>query len=161
MKDNDKEFKEFGDLPEGWKWVRLGELAKITTGNSNVQDTVDIGVYPLFDRSGEVKRSNEYFLNTEAVIVPGEGSDFVPKYFKGRFDLHQRVYAIFAFKALDGRFFYYLMHLLKEQLIKVSVGSTVKSLRLPHFQNLELPLPPLPEQQKCQGPRYSPGSGPN
>jgi type I restriction enzyme S subunit len=140
--------REFKDLPEGWKWVRLAEVAKIATGNSNVQDAVDGGIYPLFDRSGEVKRSDGYFLNKEAVIVPGEGMYFIPKYYKGKFDLHQRAYAIFDFKGLDGKFFYYLMHLLKEQLIKVSVGTTVFSLRLPHFQNLRLPLPPLPEQQK-------------
>ncbi|MCX7810018.1 MAG: restriction endonuclease subunit S [Leptospiraceae bacterium] len=143
--NNEKGFK---DLPEGWKWVRLGEVAKIATGNSNVQDAVDGGIYPLFDRSGEVKRSDGYFLNKEAVIVPGEGLYFIPKYYKGKFDLHQRAYAIFDFKGLEGKFFYYLMHLLKDQLIKVSVGTTVFSLRLPHFQNLLIPLPPLPEQQK-------------
>jgi type I restriction enzyme S subunit len=143
--NNEKGFK---DLPEGWKWVRLGEVAKIATGNSNVQDAVDGGIYPLFDRSGEVKRSDGYFLNKEAVIVPGEGLYFIPKYYKGKFDLHQRAYAIFDFKGLEGKFFYYLMHLLKDQLIKVSVGTTVFSLRLPHFQNLLIPLPPLPEQRK-------------
>jgi type I restriction enzyme S subunit len=143
--NNEREFK---DLPEGWKWVRLGEVAKIATGNSNVQDAVDGGIYPLFDRSGEVKRSDGYFLDKEAVIVPGEGLYFIPKYYKGKFDLHQRAYAIFDFKGLEGKFFYYLMHLLKDQLIKVSVGTTVFSLRLPHFQNLIIPLPPLPEQQK-------------
>jgi type I restriction enzyme S subunit len=145
---DDKKPKEQQGLPEGWKWVRLGEVAKITTGNSNVQDASDDGVYPFFDRSGEIKRSERYFLDTEAVIVPGEGSDFFPKYFKGKFDLHQRTYAIFNFKGLDGMFLYYLMHLLRVNLIRTAVGTTVLSLRLPHFQNLELPLPPLPEQRK-------------
>lgn len=145
---DDKKPKKPQDLPEGWKWARLGEVAKITTGNSNVQDASDDGVYPFFDRSGEIKRSERYFLDTEAVIVPGEGSDFFPKYFKGKFDLHQRTYAIFNFKGLDGKFLYYLMHLLRVNLIRTAVGTTVLSLRLPHFQNLEFPLPPLPEQRK-------------
>jgi type I restriction enzyme S subunit len=137
-----------GRIPEEWEVVRLGEVAKITTGNSNVQDASDDGVYPFFDRSGEIKRSERYFLDTEAVIVPGEGSDFFPKYFKGKFDLHQRTYAIFNFKGLDGRFLYYLMHLLRVNLIRTAVGTTVLSLRLPHFQNLEFPLPPLSEQKR-------------
>jgi len=145
---DDRKPKEQQGLPEGWKWVKLGEVAKITTGNSNVQDASDDGVYPFFDRSGEIKRSERYFLDTEAVIVPGEGSDFFPKYFKGKFDLHQRTYAIFNFKGLDGRFLYYLMHSLRVNLIRTAVGTTVLSLRLPHFQNLELPLPPLSEQRK-------------
>jgi len=137
-----------GRIPEEWEVVRLGEVAKITTGNSNVQDASNDGVYPFFDRSGEIKRSERYFLDTEAVIVPGEGSDFFPKYFKGKFDLHQRTYAIFNFKGLDGRFLYYLMHLLRVNLIRTAVGTTVLSLRLPHFQNLEFPLPPLSEQKR-------------
>jgi len=145
---DDRKPKEQQGLPEGWKWVKLGEVAKITTGNSNVQDASDDGVYPFFDRSGEIKRSERYFLDTEAVIVPGEGSDFFPKYFKGKFDLHQRTYAIFNFKGLDGRFLFHLMHLLRVNLIRTAVGTTVLSLRLPHFQNLEFPLPPLPEQRK-------------
>jgi type I restriction enzyme S subunit len=135
-------------LPDGWKLVKLGEVAKITTGNSNVEDASDDGVYPFFDRSGEIKRSKKYFLNAEAVIVPGEGSDFIPKYFKGKFDLHQRTYAIFDFSGLDGKFFYYLMHLLRRDLIRTAVGTTVLSLRLPHFQNLEFPISPLAEQRK-------------
>ncbi len=137
-----------GRIPEEWEVVRLGEVAKITTGNSNVQDASDDGVYPFFDRSGEIKRSERYLLDTEAVIVPGEGSDFFPKYFKGKFDLHQRTYAIFNFKGLDGRFLFYLMHLLRVNLIRTAVGTTVLSLRLPHFQNLEFPLPPLSEQKR-------------
>jgi type I restriction enzyme S subunit len=40
------------------------------------------------------------------------------------------------------------MHLLRVNLIRTAVGTTVLSLRLPHFQNLELPLPPLSEQKR-------------
>jgi len=135
-------------VPEGWKRVRLGKIADIKTGNSNVEDAIDNGLYPLFDRSLQVKRSNKYLFDTEAVIIPGEGSDFCPKYYNGKFDLHQRAYAIFNYKGLDGKYLFYAMHKENIQLIKHSVGTTVISLRLPNFQNLFISLPPLPEQQK-------------
>jgi len=145
------EFKqtEIGEVPREWDIIKLGELANIKTGKTNVQDAVENGKYPLFDRSGELKRSNKYLFDTEAVIVPGEGKDFLPKYYVGKFDLHQRTYAIFNFKPdLKGRYFYFAMFILRHYLKEWAVGSTVLSLRLPIFKQLPIPLPPHSEQSR-------------
>ena len=145
------EFKEteIGKIPKDWNIIKLGELANIKTGKTNVQDAVENGKYPLFDRSGELKRSNKYLFDAEAVIVPGEGKDFLPKYYIGKFDLHQRTYAIFNFKSdLKGRYLYFAMFILRHYLKEWAVGSTVLSLRLPIFKHLPIPLPPPPEQSR-------------
>ncbi|WP_457613936.1 restriction endonuclease subunit S [Methanocaldococcus sp.] len=144
------EFKEteIGKIPKDWNVKRLGELADIKTGKTDVKDAVEDGKYPLFDRSEKVKRSNKYLFDTEAVIVPGEGRDFLPRYYKGKFDLHQRTYAIFNFRNLHGKYLYYAMHILRFYLREMAVGSTVLSLRLPIFQELTIPYPPPEEQQK-------------
>ncbi|MCD5401241.1 restriction endonuclease subunit S, partial [candidate division NPL-UPA2 bacterium] len=126
----------------------MGEVSTIKTGKTNVQDAVEDGLYPLFDRSNIVKRSNKYLFDTEAVIIPGEGKDFNPKYYRGKFDLHQRVYAIFDFKGLDGKYLFFLMHIFNSYLREFAVGSTVSSLRLPMFENLNIPVPSLPEQSR-------------
>jgi len=140
---------EIGEIPENWEVVRLGEVAKIKTGKSNVEDAADEGKYLFFDRSGEVKKSNKYLFDKEAVIVPGEGKEFLPKYYCGKFDLHQRAYAIFDFsKQLNGKYLFYTIHYFNKILCKLAVGTTVKSLRLPMFQNFLIPLPSLPEQQE-------------
>jgi len=144
------EFKEIeiGQIPNDWKIDKLGEVSNISTGKTNVQDAVENGTYPLFDRSDIVKRSNRYLFDAEAVIVPGEGRDFKPKYYKGKFDLHQRTYAIFDFKDLDGKYLFFIMHILNSYLREFAVGSTVSSLRLPMFQNLNIYHPPLSEQSR-------------
>ncbi|GAV22720.1 restriction endonuclease subunit S [Carboxydothermus pertinax] len=136
-------------VPEGWKRVKLGYLSSIKTGNSNVQDAVENGMYPLFDRSGEVKLINNYIFDCEAVILPGEGVEFVPKYFDGKFNLHQRTYAIFDFeKEVSGKYLYYTIFYYRGYFSKNAVGSTVKSLRLPIIRDFKLILPTLSEQQK-------------
>ncbi|WP_419617537.1 restriction endonuclease subunit S, partial [Thiolapillus sp.] len=84
------EFREAG----AWEVKRLGEVCIICNGSSNAQDHVDDGAYPLFDRSEEIKRSSRYLFDAEAVIIPGEGMRFIPKYYCGKFDLHQRAYAL-------------------------------------------------------------------
>jgi len=134
-----------------WIEKRLGEIATIKNGSSNVEDANNNGTYIFFDRSEIIKKSNKYLFDKEAIIYAGEGSEFYPKYYKGKFDLHQRAYAIFDFANIDGLFLYYLFSLNKynNYLKKVAVGTTVKSLRLPHFKKMLLNIPPtLAEQEK-------------
>lgn len=140
--------KEDGtDFPD-WEEKKLGDLAKITTGSSNRKDSGLGGKYTFFDRSDDIRTSSIYLFDKEAVIVPGEGSDFIPKYFIGKFDLHQRTYAIINFNKLIGKFIFYRIQFSRKHLLRQAVGSTVKSLRLPIFQNWILKIPSIQEQQK-------------
>ncbi|WP_323645031.1 restriction endonuclease subunit S [Aliarcobacter butzleri] len=153
----DKMFPKNGaDTPEirfkgfigKWEEKKLGQLAKITTGSSNRQDSGLDGKYTFFDRSDDIRTSNIYLFDCEAVIVAGEGSDFVPKYFKGKFDLHQRTYAIMNFENGDSKFLFYYIHLFRKWFLNQAVGSTVKSLRLPMFQEMVIRYPQKEEQEK-------------
>ena len=130
-----------------WETKYLGDIADIQTGSSNRQDSLTNGEYTFFDRSEDIRTSNRYLFDCEAVIVPGEGQDFVPKYFVGKFDLHQRTYAISCFQACDGKFIFYTVGYHRSHFLSQAVGSTVKSLRLPMFQKMPLKLPPLSEQR--------------
>lgn len=138
----------FPEFNEDWKEVYLGDIAKITTGSSNRQDSQLSGKYTFFDRSEDIRSSDRYLFDGEAVIVPGEGQDFVPKYFFGKFDLHQRTYAIMDFPTCDGKYLFYAIHYFRAHFLSQAVGSTVKSLRLPIFQKMKLHLPKLAEQKK-------------
>lgn len=140
---------ENGMLFQGeWSEVLLGNIAKITTGSSNRQDSTLSGKYAFFDRSEDIRTSDMYLFDCEAVIVPGEGQDFVPKYFVGKFDLHQRTYAIMDFLNSDGKFLFYIIYYFRAYFLSQAVGSTVKSLRLPMFQKMKLAVPCLSEQKK-------------
>lgn len=131
-----------------WQEKKLGEVGKAKTGSSNRVDSNLSGEYTFFDRSQDIRRSNTFIFDSEAVIIPGEGQNFIPKYFIGKFDLHQRSYAIIDFNSILGNFlFYYLMHN-QNYLIANAVGSTVKSLRLPIINKMPINLPSLPEQEK-------------
>tara|TARA_R110002020_G_scaffold303792_1_gene519233 strand:- start:2587 stop:3762 length:1176 start_codon:yes stop_codon:yes gene_type:complete len=140
---------ESGERFEGkWEEVELGEISHITTGNSNREDSSLTGKYAFFDRSIDVRTSGIFLFDAEAVIVGGEGQDFVPKYFEGKFDLHQRTYAIMDFKNAYGKFLFYYIGYYRHYFLSQAVGSTVKSLRLPMFQKMPINLPPIKEQQK-------------
>ena len=140
---------ETGKVFEGeWEEVLLGDISYITTGSSNREDSSLDSEYTFFDRSEDIRRSNRYLFDAEAVIVAGEGQDFVPKHFEGKFDLHQRTYAIMNFEKSVGKFLYYYIGYYRHYFLAQAVGSTVKSLRLPMFQKMPIHLPKVGEQQK-------------
>ena len=124
---------------------RLGDIATITNGNSNVQDAVTEyrdDLYPFFDRSEEIKYLPTFLFDKEAIIYPGEGADFFPRYINGKFALHQRCYAIFDFnKAVNPQFLYCFLKTQNSYFIRNAVGSTVPSLRLDTFQKLKVIVP--------------------
>lgn len=140
-------FPEF-KAAEEWKAKTLREVClRITNGKANAEDHEEGGAYPLFDRSAVIKRSNAFMFDSEAVILPGEGMRFIPKYFDGKFNLHQRAYALMEHQG-NARFVYYSLDYLKDLLAKKAVKSTVLSLRLPIVENFLISFPPVPEQQK-------------
>lgn len=135
--------------PNDWVETTLGEVCEIKNGKTNSQDATEDGEYPLFDRSSVIKKSNKYIFNTNAIIIPGEGAKFIPRYFEGKFDLHQRAYAIYNFRKdmADPVFFFYQITNSSGFFEKIAVGSTVKSLRINHFIEFPVYLPSLPEQR--------------
>ena len=82
---------------KNWESKKLGEVCEIRTGNANTEDAVENGVYAFFDRSKIIKRSSTYLFDCESIIIAGEGATFLPKFYSGKFNLHQRAYAIFNF----------------------------------------------------------------
>ena len=125
---------------------RMSDIASITNGDSNVQDAVtesNDGLYPFFDRSEDIKYLSTFLFDKEAIIYPGEGAEFIPRYFKGKFALHQRCYAIFDFnEIIDAQYLYFYLKTQNSYFVRNAVGSTVPSLRLDTFQKLKVVVPP-------------------
>ena len=133
-----------------WAVKRLGEIAHIKTGSRNNEDKVEDGQYPFFVRSEVVEHINSYSHDCEAILVPGEGRiGSIFHYIHGRFDVHQRVYAITQFKPdISGRFIhFYLSKNFGAWAMQNTVKATVDSLRLPTFLTFEMRLPPTKDEQ--------------
>jgi type I restriction enzyme S subunit len=142
---------EVGVIPEGWGQDRIKNLASIGTGARDTQDKVDDGEYPFFVRSASVERINSYSFDGEAVLTAGDGvgTGKIFHYIDGRFDFHQRVYKISDFATdLDGYFFYlYFSTHFYNRVMSMTAKSSVDSVRMEMIADMEVPLPPLPEQQ--------------
>ena len=136
------EIAEFENgIPKGWKITRLGSVANISTGKSNRQDAEEDGAFPFFDRSQEVKRSNIWLKDCEGIIVPGEGTTFYPRYYQGKFDLHQRCYCVEPKEESTGKFLFYVIKMNRHYFLSVATGATVPSLRLNNFLSMKFVMP--------------------
>lgn len=136
-------------MKAGWRTVPMGELCTIKNGKSDTQDAVDDGEFAFFDRSKKIKRSSQYLFDCEALIIPGEGTEFLPRHFSGKFDLHQRAYALFEpIDKLDIKYLYHYLHYRSDYFPTVAVGATVKSLRMRHFEQLPVQLTNIQDQQR-------------
>ncbi|MDE0309641.1 MAG: restriction endonuclease subunit S [Acidiferrobacterales bacterium] len=135
------------EYPE-WEISKLGKHTTTRNGESNREDSYEVGEYAFFDRSQDIRASTKYIFDGEAIIVAGEGKEFLPKYYVGKFDLHQRSYAIMNFQGVSAMFVFYSLTHNRNYFPSVAVGSTMKSLRLPMFIEMPIRLPYYREQNK-------------
>ena len=136
------------DFPE-WEEVNLSKITEIKTGSNDVQDAVINGKYPFFDRGATIKYLDSFNYDHEAIIYAGEGSEFIPRYFNGKYALHQRCYTIHNLN-IEG-YLKYIHHYLttkNNHFLSTSVGTTVKSLRMQCFDSCIIQLPSKIEQLK-------------
>ena len=140
-----------GMIPSSWQVKKLKYLCQVTTGNKDTVNAVEDGKYPFFVRSQTVERINSIGADCEAVLTAGDGVGVgkVYHYYKGKFDFHQRVYMLYDFGAVTGRFvYYYLSSNFYKVALEGNAKSTVDSLRLPQFLNFEFSLPTIEEQNQ-------------
>ena len=57
------------DLPESWKWVRLGCLLKIESGKSLTSKEMKPGTIPVYGGNGITGYHNTYLVDKETVVI--------------------------------------------------------------------------------------------
>ncbi len=156
------------DIPESWKWVRLGEVCKsIADGDHQAPPQVTTGLPFLVISNvsnGRLDFANtrfvpqEYFqkISNERIAEYGDllftvtGSYGIPiKVDCENSFCFQRHIALLKI-LLDWNFVYYLLKtpLIKSQCDKKATGTAQKTVGLNTLKSLALPLPPLAEQKR-------------
>jgi len=159
------------ELPEGWVWVRLGEIGVINPRNDAV-DSAKAGFVPMplipegysekhrFEEHpwGEIKKGYTHFADGDigmAKITPcfenGKSCVFsgLPNGIgAGTTELH-----IFrnSFHAVVPRFLLYYLknpHYIAKTVPNMTGSAGQKRVPTPYFTNQPFPLPPLPEQRR-------------
>ena len=134
-----------------WDKKYVGDICKIQTGKSNTQDETSQGSYPFYVRSPSIRKSNRYLFDCEAVLTVGDGvgTGKVFHYVTGKFDLHQRVYAMTDFKIVSGKYFYYYFsHFFYDRVMRMTAKTSVDSVRYEMIDKMTIQIPCHEEQQQ-------------
>lgn len=159
------------DLPQGWQWVRLGEITSIARGGSprpiQAYLTNDANGIPWI-KIGDTQKNGKYINSTKEYIIP-EGLSKSRLVHKGDFLLTNsmsfgRPYILNIdgcihdgwlvisnlFKVLDNNFLYYLLssNIIYVQFCTSVSGAVVKNLNSTKVADTIIPLPPLAEQKR-------------
>jgi len=156
-----EEMEYVGDIPEGWKWVKLGEMAEIikkTYLPNNKENLKYIGLEHIEEGklrlnsigiSSEVK-STKYLFKAGDILF-GKLRPYFRKVVKVNFDgvCSTDIWVIVAKQGVDQSYlFYFLANWDFINLATYGEGGT----RMPRadwnfLKQIEFPLPPLPEQK--------------
>lgn len=150
--------KNGADVPEirfkgftsKWNIVRVKELCSISTGKSNTQDKKSKGQFPFYVRSSIIEKSDRFLYDEEAVLTVGDGvgTGKVYHYVNGKYDLHQRVYRMFGFQGVLGKFFYYVFSKnFYKRVMSMTAKTSVDSVRLEMISELKVVIPSIEEQR--------------
>jgi type I restriction enzyme M protein len=136
------------------KWIRLGDVCKITKGSSSSTKT-KLGKYPLVVRGEERLTSNRYEFEGEAVCVPllslahGHGQIKRVHYVSGKFAVANLLAVVQPLDArvLDAKYLYLTLDSAKDQIAQLMKGSVYVTLKIEDLEDFEIPLPQLSAQR--------------
>ncbi|OAL10809.1 hypothetical protein A6V39_05660 [Candidatus Mycoplasma haematobovis] len=127
-------------LPEGWKKLKLKDIATIQKGKKPAGYANPNGEYPFFTCSFETQKSIDFSYDISAILV-ASGGNFVAKKYRGKFEAMTDV---FILTTSDLRMECLLFLNLKEELVnlnKMVVGTTIKHLSKEILSNIDLVIP--------------------
>jgi len=156
-----EEIEYVGDIPEGWKWVKLGEIAEIIKGrkpetlienpkeNSLPYLTAEYFRYRLPSQFVKIeKERNLPVCEKDDIILIWDGSQ-AGQVFTGLKGIlaSTMVKIIPNLDKVDKAYLYFFLTTKFEYLNSQATGSAIPHVSKNAFLNLPIPLPPLPEQK--------------
>lgn len=134
-------------LPEGWKWIRLGEVCEFEYGSGLPERDRVSGSVPVFGSNGFVGYHNVAITNGSTIIIGRKGSIGQVNYSESPCWPIDTTYYIDSSKTnCNLIWLYWLLKFLKLDLLNKATG--VPGLNRKDAYNQIIPLPPLDDQRR-------------
>ena len=144
-----KEFKqtEIGKIPKEWEVVRLGEIFSLEYGKGLTEKERENGEYPVYGSNGVVGYHSQYIVKGPGIIVGRKGTIGAITWSNRNFwPIDTTYYILLKKPETDLKWLFYKLSSLK--LAKLNMATGTPGLNRDLVYKLQIPLPPLPEQQK-------------
>jgi type I restriction enzyme S subunit len=127
-----------------WETKRLGEVLKVRHGKSQHGITVADGKYPILASGGEIGRTNSYLYDRPSVLIGRKGTIDSPQYVDSPFWTVDTLFFTEIANDVDAKFVFYKFTMIRWRSYNEASG--VPSLNAKTIENIEVAVPPLPEQ---------------
>ncbi len=148
------------DIPETWKWVRLGDVFTLEMGQSPIVNSVSSGSEGIEFHQGKVMFGNKFILESDkkttkptklaeknsillCVRAPVGKINITPR----KICIGRGLCSINPIN-INLDFAYYLLVQQENSFVKQSTGTTFKAVSKEIISNQPIPLPPLEEQKR-------------
>ena len=137
-----------GDIPKEWKVCRIKDMVDTRSGsNLTTTEISDTGLYPVYGGNGIRGYYQEYSNDGEYVLIGRQGALCGNvNYAEGKFWATEHAVVCYPKRVFARTWFGELLRAMN--LGQYSLSSAQPGLAVERIRNLQMPLPPLPEQQQ-------------
>jgi type I restriction enzyme S subunit len=149
------------DIPESWKWVRLGDIYRITMGQSPDGESISESTCGLEFHQGKMFFGEDYLQKSNQVtdkptkIAEPNSVLLCVRAPVGIVNITEReicigrgLCAISTYANMDAKYVLYSLRSCKADFIKKATGTTFSAITGEVVKNQIIPLPPLAEQKR-------------
>lgn len=143
---NKEEFKEteLGLLPKDWDVIKFGQEFKIKYGKSNPKKS---GKIPVIGSSGIYAWTDEPLTKNDVLIIGRKGNaGEIHLFLEPSYPSDTTFYIELTNPNIDKKFLFYFMK--SRKMSGEHAKTTVPSIQRPDLEKFEIPIPPLPEQER-------------
>ena len=135
-------------MKQGWAIKKMGEVI-VENKKSTLKSKGNFdGDFPFFISGKTIKTIDKSIIDGENIYLPTGGNFFI-HFYCGKASYSTDTWSLRTNRSTSIKYLFYYL-LLNEKLIgeKYFKGATIKHLQKKDFKDIEIPLPPFPEQQR-------------
>ena len=148
------------DIPDSWCWVRLGNVCKITMGQSpdgnsvNFFNGIEFHQGKIYFGKRHLQKSNQKttnptkVINENAVVLCVRAPVGKVNIVERKICIGRGLCAIIPMGSISISYIYFLFQTYEESLNKKATGTTFKAINNEIIFNQLIPIPPLAEQER-------------
>lgn len=126
-----------------WKEYKLGEVITVKYGKDH--KALKDGLYPVYGSGGIMRYADNFLYDKESILIPRKGSlNNIFYREKAFWTVDTMFYSEIDTTKVFPKFLFYQLKLVDFE--NLNVGSAVPSLTIPIINDIDISLPPLPEQ---------------
>lgn len=132
-------------VPKNWEIKKLGEVCEVINGKNQKKVLSPTGKYPIYGSSGIIGFATDFLCNEGTTIIGRKGTINSPIFVQTKFWNVDTAFGLSPIKHIENKFLFFFCVLF--DFTSLDKSTTIPSLAKRDILEIEIPIPPLSEQQ--------------